>query len=536
MGEANNKYQDYLKNPNQSSLYLNEIEPHEIEEIMMKLDIKKAIDIYGISPKLVKISANVISNPLCIIFNKSFQEGMFPNMLKTANIFPIYKADSKLKACNYRPISILPILSKILEKLMHQRIIKFITKHKILYEHQFGFQKGKSTEHAILDVYNKIIESIQENKVPTCVFLDFAKAFDTVNHDILIAKLHHYGIRGLPQQWLKSYLENRKQCVQIGMAHSNFETVQCGVPQGSVLGPLLFLIYINDIHTSAKEVIFHLFADDTCIFFSHKDLNVIESTLNNALGKISNWLIANKLSLNVDKSNLVIFSLNKSPHQHDIKIHINNELLEPKDYAKYLGLSIDSKLTWRNHIDNVNNKLVKGVGILSKLRYYVNEKTLITLYNAFIQPHINYGICAWGSAAKSNVNKIDNSSKKAVRIMNFKNKYDDTLNLYKEMGILTVNLSIKFNNTKFIWQCINGKNPECIQQIFKLDTINLAINSTSHQKLQIPHRKTDSGQRFLTYAGAKHWNRNVPSEIANITQIKIFKNKYKEYLLSQSCS
>ena len=184
----------------------------------------------------------------------------------------MHKSDSKLLYSNYRPISILPLFSKTLEKLMHHRLMDYLIKYKFLYEHQFGFQKGKSTEHAILDLHSNLIKAIENYEKPSCIFLDFAKAFDTVNHNILLTKLEYYGIRGTALSWFKSYLIESTQTTKIDCSYSNYSTINCGIPQGSVLGPLLFLIYINDIYLSAQEVPFHLFADYTCIFYSHKSL------------------------------------------------------------------------------------------------------------------------------------------------------------------------------------------------------------------------------------------------------------------------
>ena len=336
MGESNTEFQDYLKNPNVHSFFLTETTPDEVDNYLKKIDTKKASDLFGISPLLVKSSSEKVKNQLCIIFNASFLQGMVPDKLKVGLIHPIHKGDSNMICSNYRPISILPIFSKILEKLMHKRLTSFLEKHKLLFKHQYGFQKGKSTEHAILDLHSNIIKAI-ETKEKTCViFLDFAKTFDTVNHQILIKKLEHFGIRNTQFKWFDSYLTDRQQRVKIGENTSDYKTVKCGVPQGSVLGPLLFLLYINDIPVSTSKVSFHLFADGTCLFYSNKDYKQLE--INKALENIANWLKANKLTLNVKKSNLILFNIQTNAKENpQIKICIGNSELEQKDSAKYLG-------------------------------------------------------------------------------------------------------------------------------------------------------------------------------------------------------
>ena len=224
---------------------------------------------------------------------------------------------------NYRPIWILPILSKIFEKLVHKRLVNYLGKYKLLIKHQYSFQKGKSTEHAILDLHKDIVEAIEKKEKACAIFLNFAKAFDTVNHKILLKKLEYYGVRGVPLIWFQSYLHNRQQCVKINQSTSDSKTITCGVPQGSVFRPLLFLIYINDIFLAAPKVSFHLFADDTCIFHSNKNYRNLEDEINTSLENITNWLKANKLMINV--KNLIIFKVgNGQSADLTINIYIEN--------------------------------------------------------------------------------------------------------------------------------------------------------------------------------------------------------------------
>ena len=216
---------------------------------------------------------NIISH----LFNMSIEHGKFPTFLQNAKVIPCHKDDSRLEMSNYRPISLLPTISKIFEKLMYARLIEFINKHNILYEYQFGFQSGMSTEYAVNALLNNIVNTLENKEYGVCIFLDFAKAFDTVNHEILLKKLEHYGIRGVAQQWMKSYLSGRMQCTEVGDTQSELEIIRWGVPQGSVLGPLLFLIYINDIVNSSEIFKFILFADDTSLYYSCKNVQNLES-------------------------------------------------------------------------------------------------------------------------------------------------------------------------------------------------------------------------------------------------------------------
>ena len=257
------KFDDYLKNRKDVNWIMEETTPDEIVKIVNDLDVKKSSDIYNISPELVKLSGPAVSHSLSIIFNMSIKEGCFPSAMKLAKIVPLHKGDSVLNVSNYRPISLLPIFSKIFERLIYNRLIKFIDDNHVLSKFQFGFQKNKSTEQAVTSIINHIHCARDNGQSAYCIFLDFAKAFDTVNHEILLAKLKHYGILGKPLKLLESYLKNRSQRTEVDGVLSDEGTIIHGVPQSSVLGPLLFLLYINDICESSNIFKFFLFADDT---------------------------------------------------------------------------------------------------------------------------------------------------------------------------------------------------------------------------------------------------------------------------------
>ena len=244
-----NKSSDKFLDPKQQdTMLLSPVTIEELELCIKELDSKKACDIYGMSAKFLKIMTSEISESLCMIFNESFSKGIFPDHMKLAMILPFFKGGSKLEVSNYRPVSVLPIISKLLEKLMLKRLTSFMEKNKIIYEHQFGFQKNRSTTLAVVDLYTKIVNTLDKGNYACSVFLDFAKSFDTVNHKILISKLENYGIKGTVKQWFESYLSNRKQTVKIGSTFSDEKQITCGVPQGRIPGPTLFLLCTRKIY------------------------------------------------------------------------------------------------------------------------------------------------------------------------------------------------------------------------------------------------------------------------------------------------
>ena len=352
IGNQNKDFTTFLTKPTQFSMFLNPTNPNEIIKITKDLNTSKSYGHDRISTSLLKQIIHVIASPLTYIFNLSITTGECPNALKIAKVNPIFKKNDPHEISNYRPISILSSISKILEKIIYNRLNNFLNTHELLNLNQYGFRKHHSTDLALVQLYDKITNALAEKKHVIGIFMDLSKAFDTLNHNILLKKLHSYGIRGVALSWFRDYLTNRQQYVVHNDLTSDLMTIECGVPQGSILGPLLFLIYINDITNTTSLLSFILFADDTNIFCSHHDLNTLVNTLNQELPKVSTWFKCNKLSLNINKTNFIYFK-----HNHAINfpynIVIDNISLERKSHTKFLGVLIDENLNWNEHLRHI---------------------------------------------------------------------------------------------------------------------------------------------------------------------------------------
>ena len=520
--KKNSKFQDYLKNPNRSTFFLNETEPGEIMKIINNLDTKKSGDIYSISPKNVKQTGQAVSQCLTIIFNRCILEGHFPTALKKAKVIPLHKGDSVLSVSNYRPISLLPIFSKIFERLIYDQLIQFLDRHKILDELQFGFQKNKSTENAISAIVKNITEASTQKQSSYCIFLDFAKAFDTVNHGILIDKLSHYGVKTQTLSLFKSYLSNRSQVVEVNNTTSSEGIIQHGVPQGSILGPLLFLLYINDISKSSRALKFFLFADDTTVYYSNSPNEPnTENILNTELEKVACWLSANKLSLNVKKSSFLHYHHGKTK-KNSLKLYMNGSPIDEKETTKYLGTFLDNKLTWKTQIEHIKLTLAKNIGMISKIRHYAKDACK-KLFHSLIISHINYNVLNWSCTHKTNLDCLEKKIKKGIRIISFsESKNDHTSPLFRQHNILPFHKHIELRRACFMWKVEHNLIPDYIKNLFNRNPHN--------QKFIVPHVNTEKEKNRFIYQCTMSW-RNVPDNIKKASTYNSFTVKYRNYLL-----
>ena len=316
-------FSNFLKNRSNISFFISPTDKSEIENIISSLDSNKSVGPNSIRIKILKLLKNDISSQLSEMFNMSFSSGIFPSILKTVKVIHVHKKDSKLDFSNYRPFFHLSNVGKILEKLTYNRIYKFFSENNLIYSLQFRLRQKYSTVHALINLTESIRKNLDEGNIGCGIFVDLQKAFDTIEHDILLSKLKHYGVHGLANDWFKSYLSNRKKYVSINGYHSNLADVKFGVPQGSVLGPLLFLIYINDLNQALKFCKVHHFADDTNLIHFSKSVNRLNKHVNLDLKNLTYWLNANKISLNVKKTELVIFKHQRKKLDSPIKIKLN---------------------------------------------------------------------------------------------------------------------------------------------------------------------------------------------------------------------
>ena len=441
----------------------------------------------------------------------SLEQGIYIDALKISKTIPIFKnKGSDLHAQNYRPISLLSNIDKIFERVMFNRVVDFLNKHNCIYNKQFGFRKNHSTVHALLDLTEEIRHALDNNLFAAGIFLDFQKAFDTVDHVILLKKLEHYGIRGTANKWFESYLKNRMQYVSINGISSEIILMLLGVPQGSILGPLLFLIYINDFNHSVIFSKSRHFADDTNLLLSGNSIKKLQKQLNIDLKLISKWLNANKISLNAEKTELIIFRHKMKVFNYKLKIKINGKQLYESQSVKYLGILIDSHLKWDHHVDSLAPKLSRAVGMLSKLRHFLDKNTLRSVYFAVFSSIMSYGSIIWGNNQNKFIKRVCGLQDKAIRTINFASYYDSRNPLYKNMRILKFKDHIQVQNFLLAHDFFNNNLPESFCNLFSLVNNSHQHHTRAAAKMhfRLPKARTSIyGLSSITYQSVLTWNK-----------------------------
>ena len=412
--------------------------------------------------------------------------GIFPDLLKISKVVPVYKKDDNTNLSNYRPISLLPSMSKIFEKVILEQLFTYLDDNNLIHRYQYGFRKHHSTEYAALHIVDYVYYKLDLKKIPINLYLDLSKAFDSLLHEILLKKLQHYGICGAAINLMASYLKNRKQFVQFEGYKSDMKAICNGVPQGSILGPLLFLVYINDFPNASKVFNFLMYADDTTLYCCLEDIKSDnkEQVLNNELQRVHSWLNANKLSLNVRKTKYMIFRKYKNNDIGELNLRISNDTIEHVNEFNFLGLHLNSKLNWDTHVNIVEKRISRAVGLIRKLQLIFPRTILLSIYNALILPHINYCLLSWGSgtAAKG----IFLQQKRAIRAISSAGYKAHTEPLFKIYKILKLEDVYNYRLLVFYYNLKNNKVPYYLTSFLPTTSIARERYLIRNPRLQPP--------------------------------------------------
>ena len=508
----------YIQWSNPSSIYLNPVTPFECAKVITNLkNTKEELDHLPVT--LFKEYYCLFIDTICNLVNASFESGIFPEKLKVARVIPVYKKEDRENITNYRPISMLSFMSKIYEKLIYSRLIKFFNHHNILYDLQFGFRSGTSTTDAISCLVEYLYEVLNQKEYAINVFIDFSRAFDTVDRKILLRKLERYGVRGSALRLITNYFRNRKQYVQFNSCSSSVRSIDCGVVQGSVLGPLFFLLYINDLPNISTVFRTILFADDSTLSVKGSNLKDVSDLCNAELVKLLDWTRSNRLSINIDKT---VFNL-VSTRSVDctIRIKLNGQDIARQDKVKFLGIILDEKLKFNHHISLIASKISKSIGIMFKLKYYLPCTTLKTVYYALIYPKLIYGNLVWGCTYETHLKPLILLQKKAIRIVNKTSYLHHTNELFLSNSILKFSDINKLNLSVFFFK--NMSLPRFYSD-HQYPTRASNLPQSNFQRLTVT-------QQSVYFRAPAIWN-SLPDHIKSSPSLNSFKKRTKLYLIS----
>ena len=531
---SNKSFRDYMTNHNVPEFEFKTVNSIDIEDIINSLQAKSSSGVDGINTILLKSLKKELKEPLAIIANQMLNTCIFPSKLKIAKVLPIFKRGEVDKCENYRPISLLSAISKVFEKILLRQMDAHFRSHNLYFCGQYGFRKNRSTEHAILEVCDRILQDMDDKKTPVSIFLDLSKAFDCLDHRILLSKLQYYGIKNKSLSLCSNYLSDRTQFVALNP--DNFSEklpINTGVPQGSILGPFFFLLYVNDFNKCTKKFNMINYADDTTLLttLNYDNNTTADEHMNKELNQVYEWLCTNKLSLNVSKTKFMTFH---PPQKHIRKpvLKINNKEILETDEFNLLGVIIDKSLNFKPHITKITNKISKTCGILNKLKQILPRHILIQIYNALVAPHLNYGILAWGHS----IARLTQVQKKVIRTITCSKYNAHTEPLFKRLNILKFEDLRNLNRLKFFHKFSNNCLPEYFLTNYIMRNRDIHDRNTRNQnRYIIPQHSHQFFKTGLRYSLVITVN-STPGELLSLCEthsLKAFAHRVKQSFLNK---
>ena len=500
-----------------------------ILKLLEDINPSKAAGLDNLSGKFLRDGATLLAEPITKLCNLSIELATFPDDCKIAKLKPLFKKGSKIDPQNYRPISLLPLISKIIEKVIHNQSQEYLDKHNILYKYQSGFRKNHSADTCLSYLNDKIIQGFDKGLLTGMILIDLQKAFDTINHRLFLEKLSVLGFHTSTIAWYKSYLENRTFSVNVDSKYSSHGTLTCGVPQGSILGPLIFLLYVNDM-SQAVDCDLLLYADDTGLTFMGKDKKTIEENLHRNFNSLCDWFVENKLSIHLgeDKTKSILFGTRRQlKNIGELNIRLGDIDIKHHSNVKYLGVILDNNLSGETMASKVLGKINGRLKFLYRKQHFLNSSLRRLLANALIQPHFDYACSAWyANLNKGLTKKIQTTQNKCIRFcLGLGNRTHLGTKEFEKINWLPTKERFEQMVSVNIYKFFNNDAPAYMKEIFH--PVDMIHNTRrSKHRLILPHRKNNRGQKSLSFTGPKIWN-NLYSELKTIGNVNTFKHKIK---------
>ena len=519
---------DFLKHitPVRDKMKFKAIDDEYVLNAISRLEKGKASGPDKVSVSLVQDAAKSISYPLALIYNSSLKNGVFPEIWKIAKITPIYKSGARTDVNNYRPISVISVFSRMLERISHDQLFEFLQKNDTLTDNQAAFRKLYSTMTSLIASTDYWYENIDCSKINLTIFLDLKKAFDTVDHSILIQKLQKYGIKDRAGEWFESYLTNRQQFCSLNGVKTKPRKVPCGIPQGSCLGPLLFIIYLNDVEKCLQSSHANIYADDTAITIASNNVMEMTEGASKELANIAEWMRVNKLSPNPQKTEFMIIGhpfSTKNPELPET-LELNGSEVKRVERIKYLGIIINENLNWDEQFKRIKSKINTGLMSLKRLRNTLPQSQLCSVYYGLVESHLRYGDVVWGSLNKTKIKALQRLQNRACSIIENARIKDNWSRSW-----LNVENIIRYDRNTMTYKIMNKLCPEkFFNKFFPRSSVS-KYNTRNCRDLQIPRYRTEFAKKGFHYSALKAWN-HIPAELRELPTQNSFKKQLKIYL------
>ena len=470
------------------------------------------------------------SATLSSIINSSITSSLFPNPWKCASIKPLHKGSDRASPSNYRPISLLPVPSKLLEKHVQQQLSSHLHSNNLLFPYQSGFHPSPSTQTLLLHCLDKWYKALDNKKYVGVVFLDISKAFDTVSHDLLLSKLSHLGLSPSTVSWFKSYLTNRCHVTRVADSCSSLGFPHSGVPQGSILGPTLFSSFINDLPSVLPANSTVLFADDTTIFIVSDSLSTVESSLQISLDLANLWLVKNGLKMNTSKTKSMVIHSSKKSIDRRLQLRVDGFDVEQVHCFKFLGVLVNDTLTWSDHVNMICNKVTRSLSLLRRLSWFLPQSLLLLYVKSYILPSFDYCDVVWSGCTKAEALRLQTLFNFACRTVLRRHRDYSASAARRQLGLSTLSARRKLHLAQTVFKCLSSQSPLYLSQLFSAPSTHYNTRSSSSSQLNLPTTRTSFGQKAFSFAGASLW-RSLPSDIRTLTDYKAFTKLCDDFFL-----